>query len=103
MESLAGGTAAELWKRGFDALNQSTVLRKQETTQRVTAIAWAILAANRLGERDREALYREEFGRSGADQTIAGRFPLYFSPFTMKVVPFENLETDLNRLPVPVQ
>ena len=89
---------AVLWKDGLKSLIESGALRKRETTQRVTGIAWAIVAANRSGEHGEEARYREEFTRSGANKNIGDRSPLYFSPFKMTVVNFQDLERDLDGL-----
>jgi len=94
-----GKTAADnvgLWTKGFDALTRSDVLRKQEMTQRVTALAWAILCASRIGAREEEARYRAELASARAAKIISGRFPLYFSPLRMTIVPYETLVKDLS-------
>jgi hypothetical protein len=93
--SVEAGDNRDAWRRGLDALNRSEAIRKHEMTQRVTAIAWGILAASRLGDRAEELRYRDEFAASGADKNIAGRFPLCFSPFGMTIVPYEELKKDL--------
>ena len=87
--------SADLWREGLESLEKSGALGKQEVTQRVTAIAWAILACDKLGEHERVASLSIDLSRSGADKTIAGLDPVYFSPLQKTVVRFRHLLKDL--------
>lgn len=86
------------WQEGLDALIKSDALVKPEMTQRVTAIVWAIIAASRINDDGKVTQFRGELIKCGANRTFAGRIPLFFSPFNMTVMSFDDLSKSLENL-----
>lgn len=80
------------FERGLNQLEDSHALQKSEITVRLTALAWAVIAAREIGDDKQLKLYQDDFDSLGLEiRTIAGREPLFFCPLAKRMVNFKQL------------
>src|ERR1017187_484006 len=67
-------------------------------TGRLTALAWAVIAAREVGDRQKQSRYAALLDDEGADIRFAtGREPLFFCPTTKGLVNFDTLKANALR------
>jgi hypothetical protein len=83
-QTLRPGTPQRLasFKDGLDLLeNPSGPLTKREASGRLTAVAWAAIAAREVGDNQKQGRYERELEAAHTYvRIIAGREPLFFCP-----------------------
>jgi tetratricopeptide (TPR) repeat protein len=82
------------FKRGLELLEGSTgPLSKRETSVRLTAVAWAIIAAHDIGDTaKRERYLRELDAAKSSVRPVGGRALLFFCPITKTQVMLQQLQ-----------
>ncbi|HEY3915965.1 MAG TPA: hypothetical protein VGN61_15865, partial [Verrucomicrobiae bacterium] len=87
------------WERGLMVLEQPKgALQKQELTNKVTALAWAVLAARALNSDEKAVRYGQELDKIGAsirEVCHPPRKPLFFSPVSKTLVDFARLKKEI--------
>jgi tetratricopeptide (TPR) repeat protein len=90
------------WEKGLMLLedSKSGALQKREVTNRVTALAWAILASRALKDDQKALRYEQELDTIGAsirNVSHPPRKPLFFSPISKVLVDFGRLKKEISK------
>jgi hypothetical protein len=90
--------AGEHWKLGLNYLISSGAVRKRETTTRVMALTWAIVAATKCNDKNSLEGYGNELESASKNlQSIGQRIPLFFSPISKDLLTIEDLKNQLDQ------
>jgi tetratricopeptide (TPR) repeat protein len=83
---------ADLFREGLDALESSGALNKRETSSKLLAVAWAVVANHTLKEERKRDKYLRQLRSVGASPHAVGkREPLFFCPVNKVQVLFTEL------------
>jgi hypothetical protein len=84
------------WTKGLSLLARPPAADKPETSTRVLVFSWGILASHSLGDSESLKAYRASFDDIGSLIEREGKYtPLFFSPTTKNLVPFDELSQQL--------
>jgi len=83
----------DMFREGLGKLEASAgPLNRREASGRMTARAWALIAAREIGDGEKQAHYERLLRDSSSEaRHAAGREPLFFCPATKALVGFEKL------------
>ncbi len=86
----------EMFKHGLTMLEgTASPLARRETSGRLTALAWAIIATREVANEEQQNKYTALFEGAGANvRSVGGREPLFFCPMTKTLVNFDGLRAN---------
>ncbi|MGB8294925.1 MAG: hypothetical protein WCG85_05820 [Polyangia bacterium] len=90
-----GRDVGDSWRTGFRLLEDSGATRRREITTRVTALAWGLVAAAKLGDADARERYGLELATIQQSGQVGGRVPLFFSPISKQLLDLDALVREL--------
>lgn len=97
--TLASRSDANAWRNCLKVLEKSGALKKFEETVRVTALAWAVIAAHYSADVAKKSYYLKELNGIGLEiRPLGRRVPLFFCPIQKTMVEFRALMEQLNGL-----
>ena len=89
-------SATPHWTKGLSLLPRPPAADKPETSTRILVFSWGILASHFLADSDSLKAYRTAFEEIGSLIEKEGKYtPLFFSPTTKNLVPFDELSHQL--------
>jgi hypothetical protein len=97
--ALASNSDISVWRNCLEVLEKSGALMKFEETVRVTALAWAAIAAHYSADKVKKDYYLKELNGIGLEiRPLGKRVPLFFCPIQKIMVEFKALMEQINGL-----